>query len=985
MVGETITIPITVGIPPGFCNQSDSVHSTIRLAVISCATSECLCPEGPGTVNLKGSNMLLSRKISAGFFGDPNAAFQMPVCLSINGSLLVDLSFFQLDDCEIILGPTSSITVQDNSTLHLKGNYIHGCDYLWHSIAKIGNGTLLLDDNIIQDAISAVRFENNGINPGFSQANITNNFFNKNHVGIFGWQTGQVHFASFYGNEFTCENETLLPPFNPNLSSPEPLSVTYAGIQLVFTESLVSLLGTVQKPNYFHHLQNGILSDLNTLHVSNARFAHIPVNDDHISFIPAVGIGNGIFQHGNLFQTGNGPNSSPPNFQSVRTGIHVARSYASVHILDNHMNEVKTGIRIRNSPTAWVNNNTIKCDDFGIDVFNNNGFQYLNVEDNTVTVDHPSFDGFNPYRGTGIKIDAPALNTIDNGNIFSNTVYLYERNQGIVVNLAEFGAVRENNVFLQSDKASSGIRLAGSQNVDLSCNDVSGASGTYVPGTNIGINVLSSRGCAYQCNNMLYTSVGLQFNGVCTASPASPSSMLTDVRGNTFSWHGYGLLMQPDALFGSFVNQGLQVHKGNTWLGGYLEDKAVHFGAPIQISRSKFQVHSNSLPYYPYSDNSNNPIKPHPPLPNSSGTTWFDIDSGGSPYECAEECYSELTNESESESINSFGLGLVKDSLVFTEEFDAAIKEALARQLYRILDDNPDLLNQDSALLNFYTNASNTAIATLTAIDRLREAISDVDSTSNVQITEWSEAIRIRLDSITVAEEELPTDPDSSTLVGFEQEREDYLLEIDSFVHLTEQLLCSLKAARLVLVDSALFLNSGIQPATDMEFNEVFTNRMYFSKAYFGDFDFSSTEQDTLLFIAEQCPTLGGNSVFNARGMLAAFGNELDINDDSLCFQTAARPVQQAVGATTIPEAGQLLVYPNPANDRLWVRLPDPSANKAEVRVFNAFAIPVFQQNMPVSDGLIEVPLAGLPPGLHVLRVFVEGMPVGVGKFLKSN
>lgn len=221
--GDVISIPIAVAIPSGYCDRSDSVYSTIKILAINCDSSTCLCPDEPENINLKGSNIKLSRLISAGFFG--SSIFPViPPCLSINGTLIVDVPFFQIDNCEIILGASSEIQVLDNCDLHLRNNYIHGCDYLWKSIAKKNNGVLLADNNSILDGAYALSIYSE-TPTSIPIGHFTNNIFNRNHVGIFGGRelSAEIKIEKFHGNEFSCTNGNLLPALGTNIAFPDQI------------------------------------------------------------------------------------------------------------------------------------------------------------------------------------------------------------------------------------------------------------------------------------------------------------------------------------------------------------------------------------------------------------------------------------------------------------------------------------------------------------------------------------------------------------------------------------------------------------------------------------------------------------------------------------------------------------------------------------------------------------------------------------------
>ncbi|MBK8966673.1 MAG: T9SS type A sorting domain-containing protein [Lewinellaceae bacterium] len=974
--GEVISIPVSVGLPYGFCDLSDTAYSTVRLFVIDLADSECACPTVDGNVNLKG-NKLLSDVMT--FFGGPGS----PPCIYINGTLTVDIPSFYITESELILGPGSQIHVRPNSSLYLKDNYIHGCDKLWNTISKAGAGALYVTDNRIEDGQAGFQFigptdDDNGI----PVATFRNNFFNKNFVGISktNFVESEVIWETFSGNEFTCENETLLPTGLPVFPATIPVaSMAFAGVYIVGQGNTANLSGLPgDNLNHFHHLQNGLIADAANLIVRNTKFNNIPVNTDYLYTTQnKIGIGYGIHNTAGVLQIGQGKSSATPSFDAVDIGIYCGAG--NIDIAENNMREMKTGVKIRGATGTHLNvsDNTIYCDDFGVDLLNTGVYQHITINQNKIVVD-TAIGSPNVNKGIGINIRYTD-EALFRGEVNLNSISLHGRNFGIAAGIIESGRFWNNVINLHTSVAVAGIGLNGSKNADVYCNTIGGVSGAYDAGKNVGINVIKSLGCAYQCNTINSTSVGIRFSGVCSASTVSPYPE-TRMRGNSFVDHGYGFMMQSDALFGSFGNQSPHAHAGNTWSGDYEVDRAIHYGTQDQIYYSKFRVHIDDLPYYPLSDDSNNPNAPMPPTPNAPSFIWFEVMDDSNPFGCPAEC-EQPTAGSVPDSIGAFGLAIAQDSLSLTTEFDEAMKETLRRYLFRFLDDNPSLISQDAALEEFYSTeeASNTGV--FTTIDRLKEAALTIDSSSEVQLLLWESAIAGRLDSIRVAGEAFPSEPDSSDIAEFGALQVVYIAEIDSFIRLQQQLFCSLLPDKISRLDSAWVLNDGIEAITQMQLNEQIVNQLYLEKAVWGNFNWTISEKNNLDTIANQCPTLGGDAVFRARTMLDAAGYWEFYNDDSLCQISSSRPVVQM--ASPQNQTGRISIFPNPATDRIVIQSTEPWAEQAIILITDMVGNQLIQrQGREVLDssGQGIISLSGLPPGLYFVHVLVQGKNSPVSK-----
>jgi len=374
-----------------------------------------------------------------------------------------------------------------------------------------------------------------------------------------------------------------------------------------------------------------------------------------------------------------------------------------------------------------------------------------------------------------------------------------------------------------------------------------------------------------------------------------------------------------------------------------------------------------------------------PPTPNAPDFTWFEVIDDGSPYECPGELQAcpDPGSGPEPDSVSSFGLAIAQDSLSFTEAFDEAIKETLKRHLYRLLDDYPALIDQDSALLLLHSVKDTSAAGAFTAIERLKSAIFTMDSADMAQLALWETAIGERLDSLYFAEEQLPPDVDSSAIAQFAGFQVALLGEIDSLLRLQRQIACEDWPAKIALADSALTLNSAIQAATLMETNEKTVNQIYLEKGVYGNFDFDTSEKNLLDSIANQCPTLGGDAVFKARGMLAATGWEACFNDDSLCQFAEMRAIKQSPQAVLTPSP--ITVFPNPATERVIIQIPGQKNGKTVLNITDMLGNTLVHKTLgenTADTATVEIALADLPAGMCVLHLYSNGQKIGSKKLV---
>ena len=94
----------------------------------------------------------------------------------------------------------------------------------------------------------------------------------------------------------------------------------------------------------------------------------------------------------------------------------------------------------------------------------------------------------------------------------------------------------------------------------------------------------------------------------------------------------------------------------------------------------------------------------------------------------------------------------------------------------------------------------------------------------------------------------------------------------------------------------------------------------------------------------------------------------------------SARPGAGAAGSRPA-----LAVYPNPAGGNAPVRAALPDGGGGELRVYDALGRVVGQQRVAAGQAAATVPVAGLPPGVYVLRYApADGSPPRTARLLRE-
>jgi hypothetical protein len=178
---------------------------------------------------------------------------------------------------------------------------------------------------------------------------------------------------------------------------------------------------------------------------------------------------------------------------------------------------------------------------------------------------------------------------------------------------------------------------------------------------------------------------------------------------------------------------------------------------------------------------------------------------------------------------------------------------------------------------------------------------------------------------------------------------------------------------------SAVSLNQSIFPLNVIEVNHKTVNTIYFNMIY-AISDSSATGGTahclnhqcchTLRSVAEQCPYLGGSSVYRARVLLSL--NDTLIRyyaDTCLNFVGDTIPIRQSFTAKpVISEKATYQLYPNPANDQVNVEYQVPMEECATLEIYAASGTKIIEYRLQGESGLKEISTQTWAEGVYLFR-----------------
>ncbi|HQY04406.1 MAG TPA: hypothetical protein PLC10_15935, partial [Flavobacteriales bacterium] len=240
--------------------------------------------------------------------------------------------------------------------------------------------------------------------------------------------------------------------------------------------------------------------------------------------------------------------------------------------------------------------------------------------------------------------------------------------------------------------------------------------------------------------------------------------------------------------------------------------------------------------------------------------------------------------------LNGYGITeldhlIAKDSLQndpYTEESKYMLKGGL----YKKLDEDSDLRNSDQELADFYNDLQGSTTAAFKSIDDSQKTLSNMDSSVVAQLQANRAQIETLMDSVKSGMVEM----DDSTLTDAQRSAilsglSGYRSTISTLTAWNNSALQLAATTKVLTAESIKAANTNVGTTKLIESNEKQVNEIYLSTVGKEVDTFTVDQTNTLFFIANQCPMVGGNSVYRARSLYRLIDDEQQFDDPQLCLQ----------------------------------------------------------------------------------------------------
>ena len=861
--------------------------------------------------------------------------------VDIQGLFTVDQDF-TFDSAQVKMEPGAEIAVQSGATLYLNNSTVSSClGVMWKSITVHAGGVLKIVGSFVDDAENAVNALDSSI------VFLDGNQFHNNRVVV------QVPFQSnapVYNVSIYAVNNTMYSA--GTMPVPYPGQTTTVGAQgyAAFDVDRISL-DLSAGPNLIHNMSNGIVAFQSDLYVTQTTFLHIQPDSAYAHYANGSGIyarSPKGFHYAKVIGFGTGTNADP-SFEDCNWGVYT--EYMSVYSYDNFMLDVGTAYRVDRSGYMHVDiqNNRLDTRRDGMVLNMNDGAAQVLVQYNDITfARNPSpTQAFKGYYAIRVN-EANTLNT--NSQILNNSIHYRQGAStaygGISLMSANKWRVAGNTLQMTNNSYNRvGVHMGGCKEVEVTCNDIHGANNGYPELGQAAIRNWMGTAPLISCNRVDKTTNGALFSG---------PGLDVELRGNEFNNHQYGLHLELYTVIGP------QDWRGNLW---NVPIPAPGLGAWNENTLSAI---NNQIKY-----DSGQPSN----VPNSyAPLTWFQIEAGNTftCYEGVGECvgYKSRCDSCLKEIYEQIANDSIENGIYTTET-----RWTLQGDLYNVLKGAPVLL-QDADMAAFYAAVQNTVAGQLKDLDDDRLVLFSLDSTVLAQLQQ-------NRDQLLLLQGELKTAISQLHATGLTTAQVNAL---ESTVSGLQQSISNLVAyntaasdlavnSRVLAAENVKNANAGIGATALTETNYKTVNAIYLSTIAKNVEGFTEQQVEDLFAVANQCPLLGGNAVFQARALYYLVDPEQEFDDPALCLQQGL--ITKSLKA---PQESSISMVPNPAGDMVTLLLQTPFEQGGQVVFYSAVGASVLNLRIPADQQSTVINTSVLAPGLYHYTVISDGTVQGDGK-----
>ncbi len=403
----------------------------------------------------------------------------------------------------------------------------------------------------------------------------------------------------------------------------------------------------------------------------------------------------------------------------------------------------------------------------------------------------------------------------------------------------------------------------------------------------------------------------------------------------------------------SSQNPPLHIASGNIWYRKFpfLVPSFAAICENTDCNQSNLVVHTP-----PTTTNVNTPSF-HPELPRISPQAgWFVEDLEAVPLICTID---QFNGETPSKDLYH----TIADGGTITST-TAAERWQLERHLYKKLRHNPALQSEYAAFSAFLSAKSSGSVGKFYDVQELIKEAFDASSSQTASAQNYQSHYGAVVAALSVADSLLSVSTDAGVIANNLNQKTSLLntlVQLDSLSGLLE---AGYRAGMAAKLNQAQQLNATVAATAVYETNEKTVNDLWLLSQLQQNGNFTESQMAFLRDIAAQCPDEGGQAVYRARGLVPVCEQHIYSSDTTECGGNGAH-IPNEERTLGVSNDDGIIIYPNPAQDVLWVNLPtDQSATVSLIALTGSIA-----QEYSCVGSENRLSLSDLPNGIYLCRI----------------
>jgi hypothetical protein len=891
----------------------------------------------------------------------------------IEGTLIIDVNIKFLN-CPFIqfLDQNSGMALNTGSAVHLQienCTLSAACNVMWKGItATTIQHEITISESLIRDMGSGI------LVAATNQFNFIDNIFENNSTAI---ELSNINALGNAGS--TIDRNTFRKVPLPAMLPPGNILPT-TGILHKDCRHTIEIGSSVPNGNTFSDLSTAISAAKVSPNASNLVIVGNSFQNIHGANEPPINInaGNPLFYNnviaGTAIAARNISGVATPTQQlaiiadqNVFENCHraICGLRTSLHASSNELTDCNTGITLADQTDVAINveSNVITNSIIGIEILGNNFLGQVIAPcisvgagaANTINITHNIINlplaltmdatiGTDIYLGcAGIIVQDLGGSPSDHANIHYNSIYVEaEDGTGIIGrNLNRESSVSANLVLLKTTNTAPlmqgqganaqlvGIDLANAEGTDVWFNFIGGTPQCFARNGSTGLLLFRDINSRFLCNNISSTRFGMQVQDNCTNM-----ADLLFVNGNSFDFTNIPIAFSMGGTFGNLGSPGLSLHNL------FYNTQLTIFGQPQKLF--SFSSNTGAL-YYNFFTTPEHITSQMQSGGSLAGFAYTVAGNTFTPPNIYNACtgswmYGHSIFAPSLFTIKNSWLGMVAANISipsanYIPDLTRMVVIANEAQTYPYFTES--LLETDEHAL--YKSMAEAPSSNLP--NALTNFVTDYEASSTMALENFKLGVNTSASSID----------------------DEYLTLYTSYINTKLNALASIETTSI------------------MEANSKFVQEIQLLKLKRQSL--TSTQQLSLLALANACPLTNGEAVFLAQAIIRSQQAGVVFNNTTACIAAAGQskngtnPIlseQQAInnfdfGTKT---AGALVsCYPNPATDAIIIEIQSAKHEILDVTIYNQLGVAVKVANLPISGSMLSVNVAELALGIYTIKV----------------